>query len=41
MALTPGLTKFSDDAVKLIGAFVDSGAMTNALEWHSKRVAVG
>jgi hypothetical protein len=31
VALTPGLTKFSDDAVKLIGAFVDSGAMTNAL----------
>jgi hypothetical protein len=32
VALTPGLTKFSDDAVKFIDAFVDSGAMTNALK---------
>jgi hypothetical protein len=32
VALTPGLTKFSDDAVKLIDAFVDSGAMTTALQ---------
>jgi hypothetical protein len=32
VALTPGLTKFSDDAVKLIDAFIDSGAMTTALQ---------
>jgi hypothetical protein len=32
VALTPGLTKFSDDAVKFIDAFVDSRAMTNALK---------
>jgi hypothetical protein len=31
-ALTPGMTKFSDDAVKFIDAFIDSGAMTNALK---------
>jgi hypothetical protein len=31
-ALTPGLTKFSDDAVKFIDAFIDSGAMTTALQ---------
>jgi hypothetical protein len=32
VALTPGLTKFSDDAVKFIDAFIDSGAMTTALQ---------
>jgi hypothetical protein len=32
VALTPGLVKFSDDAVKFIDAFVDSGAMTTALQ---------
>ena len=30
--MTPGLAKFSDDAVKFIDALVDSGAMTDALK---------
>ena len=29
--MTPGLQKFSDDAVKLVSAFINSGAVTNAL----------
>ena len=32
VALAPGLTKFSDDIKSFIDAFVDSGAMTNALK---------
>jgi hypothetical protein len=32
VALTPGLTKFSDDAVKFIDALIDSGTITNALK---------
>jgi hypothetical protein len=32
VALTPGLTKFSDDVVTLIGAFIDSGTVTDALK---------
>lgn len=32
VGLTPGLTKFSDDVVGFIDAFVDSGAMTEALK---------
>ena len=32
VSLAPGLKQFSDDAVKLISAFIDSGAVTNALK---------
>lgn len=32
VALTPGLTKFSDGAVRLIDAFINSRAVTNALQ---------
>ena len=31
-SLAPGLIKFSDDVVNLIGAFIDSGAVTSALQ---------
>ena len=31
VSLAPGLKKFSDDAVNLISAFINSGAVTNAL----------